>query len=161
MPPAWARAANRRLAYALAADLAVSDPARVMRAVGSSNHKYGSAPRVLATRVELDAFDVAEVVGGLPDPPVRRPPRRGPSSPISADAARVLDGLTRTVRDAKPGNRNQALHWASCRLRERADEGLLDEVDGRDALREAGLDVGLGEFEVEATIASGLGGGAA
>jgi hypothetical protein len=160
MPPTWARAANLRLAHALGSDAAVADTPRVMRAIGSLNHKHDPPVPVSCRRLELDVFTCDEVVGSLPDPPVRRPPpRRAPGSTVAPSAA--LEGLQRTVREARPGGRNAALHWAACRLRDHAGEGLLDVEDGREALREAALDAGLGEYEIEATIASGLASGGA
>ena len=160
MPPSWARAANKRLAHVLRSDAAVADPARVMRAIGSRNHKHDPPVPVVCVRLETDTFSCDQVVGGLPDPPERRrPPRPVSRSSIPPDAA--LEGLLRTVRDSRPGNRNATLHWAACRLRDHVDGRVLDEVAGREALREAALDIGLGEFEVHATIASGLTGGVA
>src|SRR5206468_868805 len=38
--PGWARRANRRIAHALGADLAATDPARILRAIGTFNHKH-------------------------------------------------------------------------------------------------------------------------
>jgi hypothetical protein len=160
LSPSWARAACRRLAYALRSDLSVGDPSRVMRAIGSLNHKHAQPRPVVCVRLELDVFTCDQVVGGLPDPPERhpRPPREQPSSTVTANAARVLEGLKRTVREAQQGNRNHALHWASCRLREHGEGRLLDVAGARAVLHEAALDAGLREHEIRQTLASGLGG---
>lgn len=162
MPPSWARAANRRLAHALGSDQAATDAARVLRAIGSKNHKYTPAREVRCTRLELDMFTAAEVVGSLADPPSRRPPTsRSRSTTSSSTSSSAVDGLVRLVRDAQPGNRNSALHWAACRVSDRAAQGLLDADVACEALRDAGLAAGLRAHEVDATIASGLGGGEA
>lgn len=156
LPPSWARSANLRLAHALGSDAKVADPARVMRAIGTRNHKHEPAASVLCVRAELDIFTAGAVVGHLPDPPQRRPqvPRSASRSSTSPSAA--LGGLERVVRDAKQGNRNAALHWCACRVADRAAEGQLDVEDGRQALRNAALAAGLGEVEIDATLRSAL-----
>lgn len=73
-----------------------------------------------------------------------------------ADPSRVLAGLTGVVRSAPTGNRNRSLFWAACRVAEHTDAGDLDEGHAIAELRAAGLDVGLAEHEVNATIHSGL-----
>lgn len=155
LSPTWARAAMDRLAFALGSDAAITDEARVMRAPGGLNHKHDPPTPVVCVRLELESFACAEVVGGLPDRPTRRPqPRRVARSAVPPDA--TLEGLLATVRTARSGNRNSALHWAAHRLAEHAGEGLLDLDAGREALREAALDVGLGEAEVAATLRSSI-----
>jgi hypothetical protein len=62
----------------------------------------------------------------------------------------------RTVAEAKPGQRNDALYWAACRAAE---------LDGADpaavtgALLDAALTAGLTGHEARRTIASAMGGG--
>ena len=155
LPPSWARAANRRLAHALGSDAKVADPARVMRAIGTVNQKHHPVP-VVCVRAELDIYTVGEVVGHLPDPPQRQPKAPRPASRSSASPSAALAGLAQTIRAAKQGNRNAALHWCACRVADHAAGGLLDLEDGRDALREAALAAGLGEVEVDATLRSAL-----
>jgi hypothetical protein len=61
--------ANRRLAGALGGDLASVDAARILRPVGSRNHKY--TPAIAVEMVEYAPcrrYDVDELVGGLADP---------------------------------------------------------------------------------------------
>lgn len=153
--PEWARRANRRLALALRADIAATDAARVLRPVGSLNHKHTPPVPVTCSRLELDMFTMAEVVGGLRDSAeYNSQPRR--ELACSRDGATALDGLARTVRDAQQGNRNNALHWAACRARERAAAGEMDASSARCALRDAALVAGLGEHEIEATLHSAL-----
>ena len=70
--PTWARRANRRLAHKLGADMAATDPARILRVIGSRNWKHTPPPPVICLRCELDGFDLGDVVGTLPDAPVTR-----------------------------------------------------------------------------------------
>jgi hypothetical protein len=158
VPPTWARAANRRIAYSLGADLKATDPARVLRAIGSFNLKHDPPVAVVCVGLRLDVFTLDQVVGGLPDPPQRRTPARRPMSSSSASSSAVLEGILDTLHNAKPGNRNACLHWCACRIADHAAEGLLDADDARERLHETGLDAGLSEHEVEATLRSGLGG---
>jgi hypothetical protein len=67
-----------------------------------------------------------------------------------------LRGAVAAVLDAQPGERNNLLHWASCRAAELIAAGELDRATAVDALTEAGEAVGLGPGEVQATIASAL-----
>jgi hypothetical protein len=67
-----------------------------------------------------------------------------------------LRGAVAAVLDAQPGERNNLLHWASCRAAEMIAAGELDRATAVGALTEAGEAVGLGPGEVQATIASAL-----
>jgi hypothetical protein len=159
IPPTWAKRANQRLARALGSDRHAVDAARILRPVASVNHKADPPCPVVCLRLELDVFRMADVVGQLPDleeyRPLAPPPNMG-----RPDA--TLEGLCRKVRGAqppmfgKPGERNALLYWAACRLREHADDGTLDESEGREALRHAALAAGLGELETERTLDSAL-----
>jgi hypothetical protein len=110
----------------------------------------------------LDVFEAVDVVGQLPDSQHYTP--RRPPSPRVRDAApdRILDGLVRTVREARPpvpgvpGERNEKLFWAVNRILEHADNGKLDEHHALEEIRAAGLQVGLDAQTVDATIRSGL-----
>jgi hypothetical protein len=155
MEPEWARRANRRLVLALGADMAATDVARVMRPTGSLNHKHSRAGATTCVRLELDVYTLPAVVGSLDDAPdylASEPTSRA----IQSGAASTLDRLVRTVREAHEGNRNNLLHWAACRVRERADVGELDEHHASAALRDAALAVGLGDSEIDATLRSAL-----
>lgn len=156
VPPTWARRANRRLALKLGGDLASTDAARVLRAAGSLNHKHRPPARVECSRLELETFALAEVVGGLRDAAEYLQPQPRERRRIVADLPVALDGLARTVAAARPGNRNNALHWAACRARERLDVGEGDPATIRATLRDAALAAGLTEHEVEATLRSAL-----
>lgn len=151
LSPAWARRANLRLALALGADRAATDAARILRPAGTLNHKHDPPRPVVCTRLELDVHTFAAIVGGLPDDAAYTP-RPPAASRLAPSPSRLLEGLVRTVGEADCGNRNRALFWAACR----ASEHGLDQVEAFEALREAGLAVGLAEFEIERTIRSGL-----
>jgi hypothetical protein len=155
-PPDWAQRANRRLALALGADEKATDPARILRASGTLSHKYAPPRPVVCTRLELDAFTLDQVVGRLPDDPRYLTPSRWVREPIASDPSSVVDGLARTVREARVGNRNAALFWAACRIRECAEHGELDGDQAREALRDAALAAGLGEQETDRTLDSAL-----
>lgn len=62
--------ANRRLAYALGADLACADAARILRVPGTLSHKHDPPTRVETLRHHPGRrVDATDVVGALPDPP--------------------------------------------------------------------------------------------
>src|SRR6185312_3426048 len=62
--------ANRRLAYALGADPASADAARILRIPGTFSHKHQPPTPVEATRLDIARrLGLADVVGSLPDPP--------------------------------------------------------------------------------------------
>jgi hypothetical protein len=155
VPAAWARRANRRLAVALGADKAATDPARLLRPAGTLNHKHSPPTRVVCVRLELDVFRIAEVVGALPDAPEYLP-QRPTVSPRRATGPRTLDGLARAVRDAQQGNRNNTLYWAARRAYEHVDAGAADEREAHDVLRGAALAAGLDEPRIDATLRSAM-----
>jgi hypothetical protein len=66
----------------------------------------------------------------------------------------VLEGLARTVAEAREGGRNAALYWAACRAFEHVAAGELDERHALDELSMAALATGLGGGEIRATIGS-------
>jgi len=144
--PYGAQRANRRLARKLGGDMLATDPARILRPAGSLNHKHTPPRKVVCTRVELDIFDLNDIVGDLADSGhyIQRPVRPPASS---AQVGQSFDGLVRAVREARVGERNALLFWAACKARE---EGH----DAREELRQAALDAGLTEFEVERTLGS-------
>jgi CHC2 zinc finger/RepB DNA-primase from phage plasmid len=64
--------ANRRLAHALAGDLASVDGARILRPPASWNHKHSpAAPVELIELDESRRYDVSQLVDALDDPPGR------------------------------------------------------------------------------------------
>jgi hypothetical protein len=154
VPPAWAQRANHRLKLALASDN-VTDPARVLRAAGTLNHKHEPPAAVVCTRLEFDGFELSEVIAGCVDEQryLRRPARQ----PVARSGAPAnLAGLVQTVRTAQLGNCNNTLHWAACRLAEHVATGEADEQEGRELLHAAALDAGIPERDIDKTITSGL-----
>jgi RepB DNA-primase from phage plasmid len=164
LAPAHAHRANRRLVIALGADPNASDPARILRPPATLNHKHSPPREVRCMRLDTVRFTAAEVVGRLPDSHhCRRPPGRLRPTATGHDARRperVLEGLVRTVEqarpptDGRPGDRNAALFWALCRAVEHVDAGELDEREALDALSMTALEAGLGRDEIRATIRS-------
>jgi hypothetical protein len=72
-PPLVMERANRRLAWALGADLASTDAARILRPPATVNHLRGGAAVALADAIALGgACHLSDLVGGLVDPPGRR-----------------------------------------------------------------------------------------
>jgi Bifunctional DNA primase/polymerase, N-terminal len=94
------------------------------------------------------------LVGALITPPagaLGHPGLRPHGSPHAR-----LRGLVATVLDGQVGERNNLLHWASCRAAEMIAAGQLDRDAAIDVLARAGEAVGLAPGEVQATIASAL-----
>jgi len=76
--------ANRRLAYALGADPASADAARILRIPGTLSHKHQPPAPVDLIRLDPERHvNAVDVVGALPDPPA---PARTPFTPIAAHA---------------------------------------------------------------------------
>jgi hypothetical protein len=110
-----------------------------------------------------------EYVGQLPPvhelPPVpdwlrglvRRPDPARLASGRAGDPSRVLAGLARVVRDAPVGSRPHATFGARNRVADHAHAGRLDEQEGVQEIRDAAVEAGLPEVEVEQTIRSALG----
>lgn len=72
-PPAVIERANRRLAWALGADLASTDAARILRPPDTVNHARGGAVVRLIDGAPIgEAWRLTDLVGGLADPPDRR-----------------------------------------------------------------------------------------
>ena len=94
------------------------------------------------------------LVGALLTPPATALGQSGLR--LHGSPAGRLRGLVATVLDAKEGERNNLLHWASCRVAEMIAAGQLDRDAAVDVLARAGEAVGLAAAEVEATIASAL-----
>jgi Bifunctional DNA primase/polymerase, N-terminal len=68
-------------------------------------------------------------------------------------------GIIRTVLDAREGNRNKLLFWATCRAREMVVADELDHtaaVRVLEALRDAAAEVGLPQREIDRTITSAM-----
>jgi hypothetical protein len=156
LAPAHAVQANRRLALALGADRAATDAARIMRPVGSLNHKHDPPQRVECVYLELDAFTVGDVVRGLADDPAYIPRAAPPRLRSSVHGRQALTGITRVVRESPVGERNHRLNWAAYCAGEHVMDGKLNEVTAETELLVAAMEVGLSEREALRTIRSGL-----
>jgi hypothetical protein len=150
----WAVRANRRIANALGSDIAATDAARILRPAGTLNHKHKPPRDVICTRLELDVFTFAEVAGNLPDDHAYAPNADALRARGGGSPAGTLGALARVVRAASVGNRNRALFWAACRVRDHADK--FDAGEARQALCDAAIAAGLSEDEALRTIRSGL-----
>lgn len=159
IPGAWIKPACRRLARHLHADMKVAEPARVLRPAGTWNWKHNPARPVECIRLELDVFEMTDVIGGLPDD--QESELSAPRTSVHVVDDRALEGLARKVRETPAGNRNSILFWAACRVREHADDGTVDPDTAAEALRQAARGAGLPEPEIDATLRSALNGRAA
>lgn len=160
LPSRWAQRANRRIALALGADPASTDPARILRPCKSWNRKHDPPRPVVCTRLKETAFTWIAVAGSLPDD--RRyvaPPRPAGEHRIGGSPERLLEGLVGVVAEAQHGDRNNKLNWAAYRAGEHIARGELDAEVARVELCHAATHVGLPETETENTIASGLAAG--
>jgi hypothetical protein len=160
VPPPAAKRANRRLALRIGADMNATDAARIMRPPGTLNWKSTPPKLVVCERLETASYTCRQLVGNLPDPPVRRSPQT-PQATGPASASALVAGASRIVRQATPGNRNAALNWAAYALGKRISAGELNERSVRDELRDAAAAAGLPEQEIDGTLASGLSAGLA
>ena len=76
LSPDWLERANKRLAYALGADMRATDAARILRAPETYNFKRGEPRPVEVEHLAFNVYDAREVVGALPDPPAPEKPER-------------------------------------------------------------------------------------
>ena len=81
-----------------------------------------------------------------------QPERRATGRPINP--SRRVTGLLAVVLDAKPGGRNDALFWSSCRMAEAVSDGAIGAADGRELLLTAAERIGLDHMEASASIDS-------
>ncbi|WP_182049886.1 bifunctional DNA primase/polymerase [Changpingibacter yushuensis] len=97
-------------------------------------------------------MELAELPAALADalaPPAPRP------MPVAGSTGyhcgRALDGLVRTMVNAKVGERNTLLFWVACRMVEREQRGLTTDWAG---LEQAALSTGLSASEIRVAVAS-------
>jgi len=87
--------------------------------------------------------------------PRPRQPAPAPRLGHGGHHASRLAGLLRVLQRAPEGQRNGALYWAGCRLRELLDQGAPEHW--AEELIHAGVAVGLAVDECRSTVASALG----
>jgi hypothetical protein len=87
----WIERANARLIHALQADWASYDRNRFLRMPGGINGKNGRYCHLIHADLTSRAYDVRDLVGGLPDPPADDPraPKRIRRRQISGSPRRV------------------------------------------------------------------------
>jgi hypothetical protein len=76
------------------------------------------------------------------------------TSPEHADKA--IDGILRKVANAREGERNATLFWASCRLAERVNARQIGQSEATSLLIANATSIGLTEVEATRTVASAL-----
>lgn len=157
--PVFAELANKRLQLALRADPAATDASRILRPAGSLNFKHTPPREVYCTRLETDVFTLQDVVAELPDAQPASPPRPVFIARITGDPGRTLEGILRTLEAKQEGERNHGLNWAAFRIGEHIARGELGEASAVGELRRVALQIGLSEFEIDSTVASGLSAG--
>ena len=156
----FAKAANRRLAKHLEADMTAAEVARILRPAGTLNHKHAPPRAVECVLLTRDRYRAPQVIGKLKDDPAMIPrpkPRPGPP-PAETDSKSVI-GVLRVASEAPNGERNSRLFWAACRLGEKVVGGGLSDASATELLRSAAAASGLSDDEpgtTERTIRSGL-----
>lgn len=121
VPPRVIERANRRLAWALGADMASTDAARILRPPGTVNHGRDEAAVRLVGEI-APPVRLGELSGGLLDPPMSQPvrsgtPRRGNGGLLGIEPERYVAMLTglrvgrsRKVRCPLHEDRTASLH---------------------------------------------------
>jgi hypothetical protein len=107
---------------------------------------------------DSDPAPLPEWIADLLDPPQRATEARtAPARLERGDrVATRLDGLIATVLGAKPGERNNVLHWAACRAAEMVTAGQVAADEVHACLGEAARRTGLTDGEAHRTIQSAL-----
>ncbi|QYF88547.1 bifunctional DNA primase/polymerase [Arthrobacter sp. PAMC25284] len=91
----------------------------------------------------------------LADMLVATEPRRARTDGVTGTQAHSIGGLTMTLANAQQGTRNDVLHWSLCRA---AEMPAAKQRSALRAIRNEARMIGLGDFEIEKTIASVFGG---
>jgi len=117
--PQEAEVANRRLAQAVTADPASTEPARILRPPGTRNHKHNPSTAVELVRLTRRRFGVEQLVSRLDDPawPVAvTAAARGPRRTGQADRLLAIEPERYVL--ALCGQRPNRDHKVSCPLHE-------------------------------------------
>jgi hypothetical protein len=113
---------NRRLAYAMAADLSGWDLTQLLRVPGTRNRKYPDAPVVELAHLFADSYDPAELAASLPEACGTRKPQAArsakPKGEIGeADLSRLSERTRELVlfgdREGRYASRSEA-DFAAC-----------------------------------------------
>lgn len=136
-----------------------------VRGGGDSNGGYVVGPGSVLNGRAYEVIDdegpepLPEWIADLLDPPttVGRPiPHPGTGTARGRQVTARLDGLIATVLEARPGQRNNTLHWAACRAADMIADGQLTEDQAHDCLGRAAACTGLDAGEAWRTIASAM-----
>lgn len=110
-------------------------------------------------RCGVNIHDIQPVPWWLVDAITNRAHRAALPSPtkLRGDPNERLQGVLRTLGEARNGERNTLLHWAACRVREMTDTGTITDPDGAvGMLAELAAGLGLDTAETTRTIHSAL-----
>lgn len=143
---------------------------------GSGGYVLGAGSVIATASYEVISGGTYEVISDAPVIPLPRvlaemiSTRKPVSSPVTtrsrwlrspAAIQKAKEGLIQAVLDAPEGERNNILHWASCRAGEMVAAGEWDQEMAEAAMTAAGESAGLDDDEIDATVMSGLRTGAA
>jgi hypothetical protein len=102
IPASLIARANRRLAFAIGADLKATDPARILRLPGTLNHKHDPPTPVTLSGGTGEIVRLSDLVADLPGPPEKRAaPASAPRTDVGPD--RLLGISARTYIPALTG----------------------------------------------------------
>lgn len=90
------------------------------------------------------------IVAKLQPEPCQRAPL--PTAPLHAE--RKLNGITRTIAEAREGERNHVCFWGACRLAEMVTDGKLARAEALALAIEAAARAGLSRAEAARTVQS-------
>jgi hypothetical protein len=91
---------NRRLAYAMAADLSGWDLTQLLRVPGTRNHKYPDAPVVELAHLFADSYDPAVLAASLPETCATRKPQAARSARPKGEIGKAeLSRLSERTRE--------------------------------------------------------------
>lgn len=135
----------------------VSDLARVLRIPGTVNAKDWSNRRLATARSNGARYTLAELEDACPPPPRPRRPAAQLTGEPAKDARARFDHHLAELR-ATTFERNNTLNRLAFMSYQYAGAGQLDAADVEREFTAAGLDCGLDESEVRATVNSARGG---
>ncbi len=146
------------------ADKQCSDLARVLRLPGTYNMKpaysvAGESPLVKLTHTSALTYALDEIMAGVPELETAKPKpntkavaqQQTIAVPPNTNFTETLDAFANKLRKAPEGERNSTLNTLKYTLAGAFPDNLetIDEV-----LRDAALEIGLSEAEIDATLAS-------
>ena len=138
-------------------DTGAKDLARILRVPGTRNLKYPDRPLVTVIRADFEQlYDLDALESLLPATPPPAPVSPPDSRRATRWARAALENELAALGAATEGHRNTQLNRSSLALGQIVGAGLLNRGDVEQALHTAGINTGLTEREVLATVKSGL-----